>query len=90
MELEQVEEMLSAVPPNEAWATFLWLDDSRGGYEKEYDGFRREFIHARVLELEGKNAEAVALLTDLERKMRSGRFAGRLLDDVSAAAKRLR
>jgi ATP-dependent protease HslVU (ClpYQ) peptidase subunit len=56
----------------------------------KYDGFQREFIHARVLELDGKTAEALALLTELDRKMRSARFTGRLLDDVSDASKRLR
>ena len=56
----------------------------------KYEGFRREFIHARVLELDGKNAEALALLAELDRKMRSARFTGRLLDDVSDASKRLR
>ena len=79
---DEMREMLSAVPPSEAWATFLWLDDPSQG-DMKYEGFRREFIHARVLELDGKTAEALALLTELDRKMRSARFTGRLLDDVS-------
>ena len=82
--------MLSAVPPSEAWATFLWLDDPSPGDDMKYEGFRRTFIHARVLELDGKATEALALLTELDRKMRSARFTGRLLDDVSDACKRLR
>jgi hypothetical protein len=40
----QVKEMLSAVPPDDAWATFQWLDNSD-------DARRREFVHARVQEL---------------------------------------
>ena len=87
---DELQEMLSAVPASDAWATFLWLDDPSAGDEMKYEGFRRDFIHARVLELEGKAAEALALLTELERKMRSTRSPGRFLDDVTKASKRLR
>jgi tetratricopeptide (TPR) repeat protein len=87
---DELQEMLSAVPPGDAWATFLWLDDPPPGDDLKYEGFHREFIHARVLELDGKTAEALALFTELDRKMRSARFTGRLLDDVSDASKRLR
>jgi hypothetical protein len=87
---DELQEMLAAVPPSDAWATFLWLDDPSPGDEMKYEGFRRQFIHARVLELDGNTAEALALLTELDRKMRSAGFTGRLLDDVSNASKRLR
>jgi hypothetical protein len=87
---DELQEVLSAVPPNDAWATFVWLDDSSPGDEMKYEGFRREFIHSRVLELDGKPTEALALLTELDRKMRSARFSGRLFTDVSDAIKRLR
>ncbi len=86
----ELQEMLSAVPPTDAWATFLWLDNPSPGDDMKYEGFRREFIHARVLELDGKIPAALALLTELDRKMRSARFTGRLLEDVSAASRRLR
>jgi hypothetical protein len=85
-----VQEMLSAVPPGDAWATFVWLDDPPPGEDMKYEGFLREFIHARALEVEGKSAEALTLLTELERKMRSAGMDGRLLDDVSSASKRVR
>ena len=87
---DELQEMLSAVPPSDAWATFLWIEGPSQGDEMKYEGFRREFIHALVMVLDGKTAEALALLTELNRKMRSARFTGRLLDDVSNAAKRLR
>jgi hypothetical protein len=86
----ELREILSAVPPNDAWATFLWLDQSSAGEDMAHKEYRREFIHALVLELDGKTADAVALLTELDRKMRSARFNGRLLEDVSNASKRLR
>lgn len=87
---EELQEMLSAVPPQNAWATFLWLDDPSTKRDDKYDAFRRDYIHARVLEVEGKTAEATALLTELDRKMRSAGFTGRMLDDVTDASKRLR
>ena len=87
---DESRKMLSAVPPSDAWATFLWLDDSPRGDDLKYEGFRREFIHALVLELDDKTAEALTLLTELDGKMRSAHFTGRLLDDVSTTLKRLR
>jgi tetratricopeptide (TPR) repeat protein len=87
---EEVRRMLSAVPPDEAWATFLWLEQPSPGDEMKYEGFRRELIHALVLELEGKIPEALAKVTALEGKMRAARFSGRLIDDVGEASKRLR
>jgi hypothetical protein len=86
----ELREMLSAVPPSDAWATFLWLDEPSPQDGMKNEGFRRDFIHARVLELEGKRAEALALLTDLEQKMRSAGYTGSFLNDVSEASKRLR
>jgi tetratricopeptide (TPR) repeat protein len=88
--VEEVRGMLSAVPPSDAWATFLWLDEAGPKDGNNYEGLRREFIHACVLELDGKPADALALLTELDRKMRSAGFTGRLLDDVTNASKRLR
>jgi tetratricopeptide (TPR) repeat protein len=87
---EEVQKMLTAVPPADAWATFLWLDNPSPGDEMKYEGFRREFIHARALELDGKNAEALAILTELERKMRAENYAGSFLDEVSGTSKRIR
>jgi hypothetical protein len=87
---DEVQEMLSAVAPSDAWATFLWLDNPSPEDDMKYEGFRRELIHARVLAIDGKIPEALVLLTELERKMRSARFSGRLIDDVSDVSKRLR
>ena len=87
---DELRQMLSAVPPKEAWATFLWLDTPSPGDEGKYEGFRREFIHGLVLELDGNATEALTVLAELERRMRSAHFTGRLLDDVSKASVRLR
>ena len=56
---DEVGQMLSAVPPEDAWATFVWLDRPSPG--ETHEDFRRELIRARVLELEGKKAEALTL-----------------------------
>ncbi len=83
---QQLQEVFTAVPPDQAWATFQWLDKAHPGT----DTYHREFIHARVLELEGKTTDALAILSDLEQRMRTRSLTGQLLDDVSDASKRLR
>jgi tetratricopeptide (TPR) repeat protein len=85
---DEMGEMLSAVPPEDAWATFMWLDRPSPG--ETHEDFRRELVHARVLELEGKKAEALALLTEMEHKLLTAGLYGSLLDDVSKTAKHLR
>lgn len=87
---EQLQKMLSAVSPSDAWATFQWLDPPSSGDGSKFEDFRREFVHGRVLELEGKTAEARSLFTELEHKLRAANASGSLLSDVLAASKRLR
>jgi tetratricopeptide (TPR) repeat protein len=87
---EELQKMLTAVPPSDAWATFLWLDEASQKEGRTHGELRRQFIHARTLEIEGKTAEAREILTELDHKMRSNRLAGRLADDVSTALDRLR
>jgi hypothetical protein len=86
---DELQKMLTAVSPTDAWATFLWLDEASHRDTGTHDDLRRQFIHARTLEVGGKTPEALASLTELDRKMRSGRMAGRLADDVSTALKRV-
>jgi hypothetical protein len=59
---------LSAVPPDEAWATYLWLADKHGD-EEDYDLLKREFVAAGVSEVAGKRAEAIAKFLALKRKL---------------------
>jgi hypothetical protein len=87
---EEVRAMLTAVPAREAWETFEWLDRRSPEDDSRYEGFRREYIHALVLEIEGKREEAAALLAALTEKMRAARFSGRLEGDVADAWKRMR
>ena len=54
-------ESLSALPPGDAWPTYLWLDDQpREGDEAKSQLLARDFVQANVLEISGKRPEALA------------------------------
>ena len=64
---ENVEQLLSALPPQEHLKTFQWLFD-----EKEYQAYvnksynyQYHYIYARLLENAGLNAEAIPVLKEL-------------------------
>lgn len=86
----ELTETLSAVPPNEAWATFLWLDDKQPtGNDAEEQRIQREFIHASILEIAGKSTEALVLFKTLEHELKRPGYSGRMSDHVATAIKRL-
>jgi tetratricopeptide (TPR) repeat protein len=82
---EKLRETLSAVNPNDAWATFLWLDDAARGEQR----MQNEFIHAGILEIAGKSAEALVILKALQHELKSRRQTGSLADQVTSAIERL-
>ena len=87
---EALMETLSAVPPDDAWATFLWLDDNHpSGEELEEQRIRHEFIRANILEIAGKPAEALAMFRALQNQIKRKGYTGRISDHVTAAIKRL-
>jgi tetratricopeptide (TPR) repeat protein len=87
---EELTETLSAVPPDEAWATFLWLDDKPAtGDEPDEQRIQREFIHASILETAGKSAEALTMFRTLQRELKQRGSDGRISDHVAMAIKRL-
>jgi hypothetical protein len=87
---EELTETLSAVPPNDAWATFLWLDDKEAtGGEREQQRIQHEFIQANILEIAGKSSEALALFKTLNDELKRKGYNGRLSDHVAMAIKRL-
>jgi tetratricopeptide (TPR) repeat protein len=58
---EELTESLSAVPPDDAWKTYLWLDDTpREGWDEKYQLMVHDFIQANLLEISGKREEALA------------------------------
>jgi tetratricopeptide (TPR) repeat protein len=61
---------LSAVPPDDAWRTYLWLDDQpREGEEAKYQLLARDFVQANVLEISGKRPEALAKYRALRQEL---------------------
>jgi hypothetical protein len=87
---EELIETLSAVPPNDAWATFLWLDNKQPtGDELSEQRMRHEFIRANILEIAGKPGEALAMFRTLQDQLKRGTNGGRISDHVAAAIKRL-
>ena len=84
---EEIAATLSAVPPQDAWATYLWL--AQGGSDGESQQVQREFIHARILEIEGKKPEALAAFQTLRGKLKQLGYDGRIVSHVEGALKRL-
>jgi tetratricopeptide (TPR) repeat protein len=86
----ELQQTLSAVPPADAWATYLWLDDQKAdGHDAEWQHMRRDFIHAGILELEGKRQEALAAFQELRGALKQRGFTGRMATHVDTAITRL-
>ncbi len=82
-------ESLSAVPGDEAWPTYLWLDD-RGLDERRDEQQRNlehDFIKANLLELSGKRREALEQYRILQKRLKNTLFI--MKDAVDAAIVRL-
>lgn len=80
---------LSAVPADEAWATFQWLDGREQGRSQEDRRIQGEFIHANILELGGQRSEALPIFRKLQQEIKSSNYSTRVVDEVGAAVKRL-
>ena len=78
-------ESLSAVPPDESWRTYLWLDDNADG--GQFQQLAHDFIHANVLELQGNRQEALDSYRLLDRKLENK--PGSMKSSVDAAIARL-
>ena len=82
-------ETLGAVPEDDAWKTYLWLDDSQdGGSRNESQDLAHAFIHAGLLEVGGKRAEALGEFRALQKRLAASP-GGTMEDRVDAAVKRL-
>jgi len=82
-------EVLSAVPPDESWATYLWLDDQQNSdpADVETQQRRRDYIYAKILDLSGKQQEALASYKVLQTKLKGSDFT--LVEAVDDSIKRL-
>jgi hypothetical protein len=86
----ELKETLSAVPPDDAWATYLWLDQPDAtGSELDHQRIQRDFIHASIQEFDGKRQEALTAFKGLELELKRKGYNGRIVTHVDAAIKRL-
>src|SRR5882757_1945818 len=85
---EELGESLSAVPEDDAWKTYLWLDDSQDEDQTEKTrSLSRDFIYANLLEVSGKHTEALEKYRLLQRDPQIKHFSFK--DRVDDAVKRL-
>lgn len=64
----ELAESLSAVPPDEAWETYLWLDKEQG--EAEDHSIAHEFVNANLLEISGKQQESLEKYRTLKQQLK--------------------
>ncbi len=83
----EMREVLTAVPPDDGWSTFVWLDP-----EHAMEGnppALKDFVHANLTEISGDRAAALAEFRLLDATLRKGHFGGRMADYTAAAIQRL-
>jgi tetratricopeptide (TPR) repeat protein len=81
---DELVESLSAVPPDEEWKTYLWLDDNP---DQDNRRMVHEFIQANLLEVSGDKAGSLAKFKTLQQQLKSS--PGAIKDSVDAAIARL-
>jgi len=81
---EELTESLTAVPPKEAWETYLWIDDRAGGQAQR---IVHDFIAANLLELTGERQQSLDSYRLLRQKLKNQ--PGTMKDLVGAAIARL-
>lgn len=83
---EELRESLSAVPREEAWRTYTWLDAQMEDAKQKQ--LQREFIQARLAEIAGDRDSALAQFRRLQAELKEG---GNAMDrDVARCIARLR
>jgi hypothetical protein len=87
---EELSETLSAVPANEAWSTYLWLDTrSTDGAALDYQRLQHDFIYASILEIERNREDALKAFQRLRRELKGRRYDDRIVTYVDNAITRL-
>jgi hypothetical protein len=85
---KELAESLSAVPEDDGWKTYLWLDDAQEGDQMgKTQSLNRDFIYANLLEVSGKRTEALEKYRLLQRDPETKHFSFK--DRVDDAVKRL-
>jgi tetratricopeptide (TPR) repeat protein len=80
-------ESLSAVPADDAWKTYLWLDVTDEDPSDRTQRLNREFIQANLLEISGKRAEALEKYKALQQELKDKHMV--IESRVDEAVKRL-
>ena len=81
----ELREVLTAVPLDDAWKTYLWLNPERPADST----VERDFVHANLTEISGDRAKALAEFKTLAVALRAQHLNGRIADYTAAAIKRL-
>jgi hypothetical protein len=81
----ELAESLTAVPPDEAWKTYLWIDDKPEGGRSQL--MVHDFIDANLLELSGKRQESLERYRLLQQELKN--HSGTMKNSVDAAIARL-
>ena len=77
--------VLAALPPDEAWATYLWLADRS---DDPVQPVEQKFIKAKIKEISGNNAEALTIYRSLQTELRGTDFTW--ADQVTDAIRNLK
>ena len=84
----ELAESLSAVPPDDAWQTYLWLDDPQSsGQDSRQQQITHDFIAANIAEISGDKSKALTQFRALESELKTS--PGPLKDSVDEAIERL-
>ena len=81
----ELREVLTAVPVEDAWKTYLWLHPERPGDTT----VERDFVQANLSEISGDRTKALAEFKALAIALRAQHFDGRIADYTAAAISRL-
>ena len=81
----ELREVLTAVPVDDAWKTYQWLNPERPGDST----FERDFVHANLSEISGDRPRALAEFRALAVALRARHVDGRIADYTAAAITRL-
>ena len=80
-----IREVVSAVPPDEAWETYRWANaEARASAPSSIEG---RFIRANLAEVSGKQEEALQIYRELEIELKDPRV--RVAQRVRDAVRRL-
>ncbi|HYM77870.1 MAG TPA: hypothetical protein VE377_17980 [Candidatus Dormibacteraeota bacterium] len=82
----EMREVVSAVPPDEAWETYLWANppEARASAPNSIEG---RFIRANIAEVSGKRDEALQVYRELQTELKDPRV--RVSERVRDAVRRL-